>query len=76
MSLPLHDVRCKLPTDLHAVLEAIAKASGRDKSVVVREYATERLSEALALYRSIHSELKAVGMEYLIEDSRGVEGRK
>lgn len=76
MALDLHDVRCKLPTDLNAVLEAIAESSGREKSVIVREYVETRLIAELHRFRLIHSELKAIGMLSLLGDDQGVGGGK
>lgn len=76
MALDLHDVRCKLPTDLNAVLDAVAEATGRNKSELVREYVEERLMKELHRFRLIHSELKAVGMLSLIGDDKGIGGRK
>jgi predicted DNA-binding protein len=76
MALELHDIRCKLPTDLNAVLDAIAEATGREKSVIVREYVEARLIEELHRFRLIHSELKAIGMLSLIQDGQGITGKK
>lgn len=76
MALDLHDVRCKIPTDLNAVLDGLAEASGREKSVLVREFIEERLIKELRRLRSVHSELKAVGMLSLLGDDKGVGGMK
>lgn len=76
MALDLHDVRFKLPTDMNALMDALAEASGREKSVLAREYVEERLMKELRRFRLIHSELKAVGMLSLIGEEKGVGGRK
>lgn len=76
MSLDLVDIRFKLPADLNAVLDAIAESQGREKSVVTREFVEAALTKQLRIHCLIHSELKAIGMESLLEDRRGISGRK
>ena len=76
MSLPLIDVRCKLPVDLDAVLEAIAEAQGREKGAVVREFVEKALTRELHIPRLIHSKLEEVGMVGLLRESEPVVGKK
>ena len=76
MSLPLVDLRYKLPADLNAVLDALAEATGREKSLIAREFVERELTKELCKFRQIHSELEQIGMLSLISDSRVVVGKK
>ncbi|MDB5733261.1 MAG: hypothetical protein JWQ03_3156 [Variovorax sp.] len=76
MSLPLIDLRYKLPTDLNAVLDALAEATGKEKSLIAREFIERELTRELTKSRKIYSELEQIGMLDLIGDRRGVAGRE
>lgn len=76
MSLPLTDIHCKLRIDLDAVLEAIAEAQGKPKSVIVREFIERALTRELQIPRLIHSKLDEIGMVSLLSAKEAVVGKK
>lgn len=76
MSLPLIDLRYKLPTDLNAVLDALAEATGKEKSQIAREFIERELTKELCKSRQIYSELEQLGMLDLMSDRSGVVGKQ
>lgn len=76
MSLPLVDVRFKLPVDLNAVLEAIADSEGVVPAVIARRFIESALTKKLEFPRLVHSKLDEIGMASLLGENSGVGGRK
>lgn len=76
MALDLHDIRFKLPTDLHALLLAVARFKGLDKSVAAKEFVIAALEQELLKSALVHSELDAIGMARLLREHQVIEGRK
>lgn len=76
MGLPLIDVRCKLPVDLDAVLEAIAESQGREKGAIVRDFVEEALTKKLEFPRLLHSKLDEIGMVSVLREQTRVVGKK
>jgi hypothetical protein len=76
MALPLVDIRFKLPVDLDALLEAVSKFKGLEKSVAAREFVVAALEQELLKSALVHSELDSVGMASLLRDHPVIRGRK
>lgn len=76
MALDLHDIRFKLPTDLHALLLAAARYKGVDKSVAAKEFVIAALEQELLKSALVHCELDAVGMARLLREHQVMDGRK
>jgi hypothetical protein len=70
------DVIYEPAVNLNAVLDALAEATGREKSLIAREFVERELTKELCKFRQIHSELEQIGMLALIRDSRVVVGKK
>ena len=74
MSEPLKDLRAKVTPETDAVLEAVARASGRDRSEIVREvlhgWAVEQIDKA----SMVHKMLRAEGLPGIVEGSVGNRG--
>lgn len=68
MSLDLRDLRAKVTPETHCALVALAQATGRDQSEIVREvmhaWALQQVNAAAALQRLLMA-------EGLARDSRG-----
>lgn len=80
MSAELKDFRGKITTETDAVLEAINRADGRDKSEIAREvlhqWAMSRIHEATILDRLLQAEgLKGIagGVSWKMRESQGRE---
>lgn len=60
MSLPLIDLRAKVTPEADAVLEAIQRSTGKDKSEVVRDvlhkWAVQEIHAASVLHNILHRE--------------------
>ena len=62
MSLPLIDLRAKVTPETDAVLEAVQRATGRDKSEVVREVLHQWASKEIHASTVLHSILRREGL--------------
>jgi hypothetical protein len=67
MSLPLADLRCKLTQETNAVLDAVHRVSGKDKSEIVREVMAAWAESKIHESSLIDSLLKREGL-------RGIDG--
>lgn len=76
MALPLVDIRFKLPVDLDALLGAVARYKGLEKSVAAREIVVAALEQELLRSALVHSELDTLGMASLLRDHPVIGGRK
>ncbi len=83
MSAELKDFRAKITAETDAVLEAINRSDGRDKSEIAREvlheWAMSRIHEATILDRLLQAEgLKGIvgGVSGNRREDEGVAGRK
>lgn len=83
MSAELKDFRGKITIETDAVLEAINRAEGRDKSEIAREilhqWAMSRIHEATILDRLLQAEgLRGIvgGVSGNRREDEGVSGRK
>jgi len=60
MSADLHDFRCRITPETTAVLEAVSRASGRDRCDLARDvlhvWALEKINEATLIQRLTRSE--------------------
>jgi predicted DNA-binding protein len=81
MSLPLVDLRGKITHETDAVLDAMSKASGRDRSEIVREvladWAAQKIHEASLLDMALRREgLRGItgGAAGSPRDSQGFAG--
>ena len=81
MSLPLVDLRGKITHETDAVLDAVSKASGRDRSEIVRDvlalWASQKIHEANMLQRALQREgLRGIdgGMAGSARESQGMRG--
>ena len=62
MSEPLKDLRSKISAETDAVLEAVARTSGRDKSEIVRDVLHEWCLGEIAKASMMDKLLKAEGL--------------
>jgi hypothetical protein len=76
--LELKDLRAKITAESDAVLEAVSRATGRDRAEIVRDvlhvWAQEKIDESMM----VHKMLRAQGLPGIAEgiprDSQGIAG--
>lgn len=71
MSEDLHDLRAKITTETHVVLEAEHRVTGRDKSEIVREILHGWASKRLDVVRVTGALLAAEGVIGSIRECQG-----
>lgn len=71
MSLPLIDLRAKVTPEADAVLEAIQRATGKDKSEVVRDVLHKWACQEIHAASVLHGILKREGLGGAIEGGKG-----
>jgi hypothetical protein len=81
MSIELTDFRGKITAETHAVLEAVSRTSGRDRSEIVREHmhvwAMEQIHAATVLQGLLRAQgLRGIdgGVSGSLRESKGVSG--
>lgn len=74
MSEPLKDLRAKVTPETDAVLEAVARASGRDRSEIVREILHDWAIEEIDKASMVHKMLRAEGLPGIAERASGKRG--
>jgi hypothetical protein len=74
MSEPLKDLRAKVTPETDAVLEAVARASGRDRSEIVREVLHDWATGEIGKASMVHRMLRAEGLPGITEGSVGNRG--
>ena len=62
MSIELTDFRGKITPETHAALEAVSRATGKDRSEIVREHMHVWAMEQIHGASLLHSLLKAQGL--------------
>ena len=71
MTLPLIDLRSKITAESDAVLEAVQRATGRDKSEVVREVLHKWAMNEIHASNVLHAILQREGLAGANEGARG-----
>ena len=75
MSTPLIDFRGKISPETHVVLEALNRATGRDKSEIAREvlhrFALEQLHAASVMQRLANAEGVSVSPQWQMREDEG-----
>lgn len=71
MSIPLVDLRAKITAETDAVLEAIHRSTGRDKSEVVRDVLHQWAAKEIHAASILHDILEREGIAAQLGDSRG-----
>lgn len=74
MSEPLKDLRAKVTPETDAVLEAVARASGRDRSEIVREVLHDWALDEIGKASMVHKMLRAEGLPGISEGIVGNRG--
>ncbi len=75
MSLPLIDLRAKVTPEADAVLEAIQRSTGKDKSEVVRDVLHSWAMKEIHASNVLHSILQREGITGAVEGSAGRAGQ-
>jgi len=71
MSIPLIDLRAKITAESDAVLEAIQRATGKDKSEVVRDVLHKWAVAEIHAASVLHGILKREGIAGAVEGGTG-----
>ena len=75
VSTPLIDFRGKISPETHVVLEALNRATGRDKSEIAREvlhrFALEQLHAASVMQRLANAEGVSVSPQWQMREDEG-----
>jgi hypothetical protein len=74
MSEPLKDLRAKVTPETDAVLEAVARATGRDRSEIVREVLHDWALIEIGKASMVHKMLRAEGLPGIGEGIAGNRG--
>lgn len=72
MSLELKDLRCKITAEADAVLEAINRATGKDKSEIAREILHKWAIDQIHASTLIDKMLRSEGLSGI---AGGIEGK-
>lgn len=62
MSTELRDLRAKITVETDSVLDSIARATGRERSEIVRDWLHQRALQEIAVHKLLASRLKAEGI--------------
>lgn len=80
MSIELVDFRGKITPETHAALEALSRATGRDRAELVRDWLHEKAVEQIHIATVLHQQLLAKGMPGVSGgvggSGRGVSGNR
>ena len=71
MSIPLIDFRGKITAETDAVLEAIQRSTGRDKSEIAREWMHRIALKEINASIELHKILRREGLSGAVEGSQG-----
>ena len=71
MSVDLKDLRAKVTPETDAVLEGIARATGRDRSEIVREVLHRWAASEIDKASMVHRMLKAEGLPGIAQGTSG-----
>ena len=58
----LRDLRAKITVETDAVLDALHRVTGKDRSEIVRDWLHEKASEYIRIQTVLHARLKAEGI--------------
>lgn len=70
-SRELRDLRAKITVETDAVLDAIARVTGKDRSELVRDWLHEKAQEHIEICNVLCSRLKAEGISASCEGASG-----
>lgn len=62
MSNELRDLRAKITVETDSVLDSIARATGRERSEIVRDWLHQRALQEISIHRLLGARLKAEGI--------------
>jgi hypothetical protein len=74
MAAELRDLRAKVTVETDAVLDAISRVTGRDRSEIVRDWLHEKAAEHIEILTVLHARLKAEGIAVASEGASGSGG--
>ena len=72
MSIELIDFRGKITPETHAVLEALSRTTGKDRSEIAREWMYEKAIEQIHAATVLQGLLRAQGIAGSAREWRGV----
>jgi hypothetical protein len=71
MAADLRDLRAKITVETDAVIDAISRVTGKDRSEIVRDWLHEKAAEQIAIFSVLQDRLKAEGITAASEGASG-----